>query len=201
MSTIVIPRSRPYLADLIPRSWATDAVLVLCGTALIVAMATMTIPLPFTPVPITMSTFAVMAAGAVLGSSRGAASAVLYLVLGAAGAPVFSSGQSGIAFPTFGYIVGFVVAALVVGQLARHRADRRVGTSLLLGAIGTISIYAFGVPWLAVSLGVGLDRALVLGVVPFLVGDAVKVAVLSALLPASWKAVDRLRANDADSGR
>jgi biotin transport system substrate-specific component len=197
LTLAVASRPTRYLADVIRRSRATDAVLVALGTAFIVASATITIPLPFTPVPITMSTFAVMATGAVLGSSRGALSAVLYLALGAAGAPVFSSGQSGIAIPTFGYIVGFVAAALIVGQLARRRADRKVGTTLLLGGLGTIVIYAFGVPWLAVSLHVDLGRALVLGVVPFLIGDTVKVLALSALLPSAWRAVRRVRPDSA----
>ncbi|MBF4562225.1 biotin transporter BioY [Microbacterium sp. VKM Ac-2870] len=189
MST-ALPVSRgTYLVDVIRHSRVLDAALILSGAAFIVLAARITIPLGFTPVPITLSTFAVMVNGAVLGSWRGASSALLYLVIGALGAPVFSAGQSGVSFPTFGYIVGFVVAALVVGQLARREADRKVGTTLLLGGIGTIVIYAFGVPWLAVSLGVDLGRAVLLGVVPFLVGDALKIVVLSALLPTAWKAV------------
>jgi biotin transport system substrate-specific component len=94
-----------------------------------------------------------------------------------------------------------VVAALVVGRLARHQADRKVATTLLVGACGTIAIYAFGVPWLAVSLGIGLDRAILLGVVPFLIGDTVKVVALSALLPTAWKVVGKVRPNNADADR
>jgi len=201
MSTVLAPRSRTYLADVLRHSKVVDVVLVLSGTAFIVLAALVTIPLPFTPVPITMSTFAVMATGAVLGSARGALSAALYLVIGAAGAPVFSAGHSGVAFPTFGYIVGFVVAALIVGQLARLRADRHVGTTLLLGAVGSVVIYAFGVPWLAVALGVDLGQAILLGVVPFLIGDTVKIFVLSAILPTAWRAVSTLSSSDADADR
>ncbi|QKS17417.1 biotin transporter BioY [Curtobacterium sp. Csp2] len=189
MTTVPSSSRRNYLADVRPHSKLVDAALVLSGTALIVLAALVTIPLPFTPVPVTMSTLAVMAVGAVLGSGRGAISAALYLVIGAAGAPVFASGHSGVALPTFGYIVGFVVAAAVVGQLARRRADRHVLTTVLLGAFGTIVIYAFGVPWLAISLGVSVQQAILLGVVPFLIGDALKIIVLAGLLPTLWRAV------------
>jgi biotin transport system substrate-specific component len=182
------------LADaVVPRSGGLprDLLLVLAAGSLMALFGRITIPLPFTPVPITMSTFAVMATGAVLGSMRGAMSAALYLLMGALGAPVFSAGHSGVLFPTFGYIVGFVVAALVVGQLARRRADRKVSSTLLLGALGTLVLYAFGVPWLAVSLGVDLWTAILLGVVPFLIGDTVKILALSALLPNAWRVVNR----------
>lgn len=201
MTTALPARPRPYLADVIRPSKVVDAVLVLSGTALIAAAALITIPLPFTPVPVTMSTFAVLAAGAVLGSARGALSAALYLLLGAAGAPVFAGGQSGVAFPTFGYIIGFVIAALVVGRLARRKADRRVGTTLLLGAIGTLLMYACGVPWLAVALGIDLGRAMLLGVVPFLIGDTLKILALSALLPTAWKAVSAVLPNTIETDR
>ncbi|WP_295843452.1 biotin transporter BioY [uncultured Microbacterium sp.] len=189
MSAISPSLGSAYLADVRPHSKLVDAALVFSGTAFIVAAALVTIPLPFTPVPITMSTFAVMLTGAVLGSGRGAMSAVFYLLIGAAGAPVFASGHSGVFLPTFGYIVGFVFAAVVVGQLARRRADRRVGTTILLGALGTLVIYAFGVPWLAVSLGVDIGQAILLGVAPFLVGDALKILLLGGLLPTVWRAV------------
>ncbi|WDG18037.1 biotin transporter BioY [Microbacterium sp. Clip185] len=189
MTAIPTSRRRVYLADVRPHSKLVDAALVLLGTALIALAALVTIPLPFTPVPITMSTFAVMAVGAALGSGRGALSASLYLVAGAAGAPVFASGHSGVSLPTFGYIIGFVVAAAVVGQLARRRADRHVLTTVLLGALGTLVIYVFGVPWLAISVGVDIGQAILLGVVPFLVGDALKIVVLAALLPTAWRTV------------
>lgn len=189
MSVSSPPLGSVYLADVRPHSKLVDAGLVLSGTAFIVVAALVAIPLPFTPVPITMSTFAVMLTGAVLGSRRGALSAALYLFIGAAGAPVFASGHSGIFLPTFGYIIGFLFAAVVVGQLARRQADRRVGTTMLLGALGTLVIYAFGVPWLAVSLSVDIGQAILLGVAPFLVGDALKILLLGGLLPTAWRAV------------
>lgn len=185
MSHTLAPR--PYLVDRWPRTVARDTALVLSGTLLIALSALVTIPLPFTPVPIALSTFSVLLAGAALGSLRGALSSLLYLILGAAGAPIFSHGQSGVAFPTFGYIVGFVIAAAVVGRLARQGADRKVLSTLLLGSVGTVMLYVCGVPWLALSLGVDLGTAVMLGVVPFVIGDAVKILALSAVLPGAWK--------------
>lgn len=192
MSVDVLTTPRVYLSDIWQASIGRDVLLVLSGTAFITMAAFVIIPLPFTPVPIALSTFAVLLTGAALGPLRGALSAGLYLLVGAAGAPVFSGGQSGVTFPTFGYVVGFVIAAVVVGQLARHRADRAVGSTLALGALGSIVLYVCGVPWLALSLDIGLGQATLLGVVPFLIGDTVKVLVLAALLPAAWRLVGKV---------
>lgn len=192
MSNPALAAQGSYLVDLRPSSRARDALLVLGGTVFITLSAFVVIPLPFTPVPIALSTFAVLVTGASLGARRGALSAGLYLVIGALGAPVFSGGQSGVLFPTFGYVIGFVLAAAIVGQLARRGADRRVGTTLAMGTLGSFTLYICGVPWLAVSLGVGLGQAVVLGVVPFLLGDALKVVALSMLLPSAWKVVGRI---------
>jgi len=200
MTSYVSPTPRLYLADAIPGTLLRDIVLVLSGTMVITVSAFVTIPLPFTPVPIALSTFAVMATGAALGSLRGSLSALLYLLIGVAGAPVFSGGQSGILFPTFGYVIGFVISAIVVGQLARIRADRRVGTALGLGALGTLVLYGCGVPWLAVALGVDLGQAVLLGVVPFLLGDALKVVVLSGLLSTLWRIVGRVQVDSGEPG-
>ncbi|GMA26972.1 biotin transporter BioY [Arenivirga flava] len=151
--------------------------------------------------PIALSTLAVLVTGASLGPLRGALSAALYLGLGAFGAPIFANGQSGVGFPTFGYVVGFVVAAFVAGQLARRGADRRVVSTLALGALGSLVLYACGVPWLALSLGVDLGEALALGVYPFLIGDALKVLALAALLPSAWRLVGRIEASTDGGGR
>jgi len=198
MTSYVSPTPRIYLADVIPGALLRDIVLVLSGTIFITVSAFVVIPLPFTPVPIALSTFAVMATGAALGSLRGSLSALLYLLIGVAGAPVFSGGQSGILFPTFGYVIGFVISAIVVGQLARIRADRHVGTALALGALGTLVLYVCGVPWLAVALGMDLGQAILLGVVPFLLGDALKVVVLSGLLPTLWRIVARVHGGSGE---
>lgn len=192
MSTAATRRpAAPVLADLIPGAHVRDAALTLLGTAFITVAGYIVIPLPFTPVPISLGTFAVLFTGATLGPLRGAASAGLYLALGLIGVPLFAHGASGWAFSSFGYIVGYVVAALLVGALARRRSDRNVWSTLSLAAIGSVTIYAFGVPWLAAFLGVDLVTAFTLGVLPFLIGDAVKIVAMSALLPLTWRVVGR----------
>ncbi|MGO2932435.1 biotin transporter BioY [Microbacterium sp.] len=188
----------PVLADLIragsPHSARIrDVILTLAGTAFITVAGFIVIPLPFTPVPLSLATFAVLLTGAALGPLRGGLSAGAYLALGLVGVPLFANGSSGWAFSSFGYILGYVAATLLVGILARHRSDRTVWSTLGLATLGTLAIYAFGVPWLAAFLGVDLATALMLGVVPFLIGDAIKIAGMSALLPATWRIVDRTR--------
>jgi biotin transport system substrate-specific component len=137
--------------------------------------AQVAIPLPFTPVPLSLQTFAVLLVGAVLGSRRGAASMALYLLAGVAGVP------------------WFVVAAWLVGRLAERGVDRHVLPSIGLMVLGNLAIYAFGVPGLMLATGMSLVSALTLGVLPFLVGDAVKIAVAAGLLPAAWKLVGSRR--------
>jgi biotin transport system substrate-specific component len=199
MSAISTPSVHaPVLADLIrtdSRQGARvrDVLLTLTGTAFITVAGFIIIPLPFTPVPLSLATFAVLLTGAALGPARGAASAGLYLALGVVGVPLFAGGQFGWAFASFGYIIGYVAAALLVGILARRRSDRGVWSTLGLAALGSLAIYACGVPWLAAFTGVDLATALMLGVVPFLIGDAIKIVATTALLPATWRVIDRAR--------
>ncbi|MGP6178217.1 biotin transporter BioY [Microbacterium sp. A196] len=183
----------PVLADLVPGARVRDVALVLIGTAFITVAGYIAIPLPFTPVPLSLATFAVLLTGASLGPLRGGISAGLYLALGMVGLPLFANGSAGWAFSSFGYIVGYVVAALVVGTLARHRSDRNAWSTLGLASLGSLTIYAFGVPWLAAFLGVDLATALGLGVVPFLIGDAIKIAAMAGLLPLAWRLIDPSR--------
>jgi biotin transport system substrate-specific component len=167
-----------------------DAILVLAGSLLIGLSARLAIRLPFSPVPITGQTMAVLLAGALLGSRRGALSVLAYLGEGMAGLPVFAGGAGGIAHlagPTGGYLAGFVLAALVVGWLAERGWDRHPGTTALAMLLGNAAIYALGLPWLAAF--VGGERALVLGLYPFLAGDLLKLALAAALLPVGWKVV------------
>jgi biotin transport system substrate-specific component len=167
-----------------------DLLLVTAGALLVTLLAQVRIPLPFTPVPLTGQTFAVLLVGAALGSRRGVASLGLYLALGALGLPFFAGGASGLAYmtgPTLGYLVGFIVAAYIVGLLAERGLERDLRTSLLPFLTGTIIIYVFGAGWLALSLGI--QKAVMLGVIPFLIGDAVKIILASLALPAAWKLV------------
>ncbi len=173
----------------------TDFALIVIGSLFVALLAQVSIPLPFTPVPITGQTFAVLLVGAVLGSKRGAASLILYTIEGVAGLPVFAGGLSGLARlfgPTGGYLLGFIAAAYVVGLLAERGLDRSWRTSLLPFAVGTLIIYLCGVTWLAAFIG--FDKALVGGLYPFIVGDLIKLVLATIALPSAWvlvKAFDR----------
>jgi biotin transport system substrate-specific component len=184
-TTHVADRSR-VLADLIPGSLARDIALVIGAAALTGAAAQVSILLPFTPIPISLQTFTVLLSGAALGPMRGGLGMSLYLVAGVAGVPWFSEQRSGWDFASFGYIVGFVLAAILVGALARRGADRSVAGTIGMMALGNLVIYALGVPWLMASLEVDLAKGLELGATPFLIGDALKIALAAGLLPAAW---------------
>lgn len=116
---------------------------------------------------------------------------VVYLLAGMAGVPWFAGGASGAAAPSFGYVVGFIAAAAVVGALADRGATR---TALRTGAVmvlGNVIIYAVGVTWLKLALGVGWGTALSLGLTPFLIGDALKIVIAAGLFPTAWRMVQR----------
>ena len=175
-----------------------DATLVALGVLVTATFAQIRIPLGFTPVPLTGQTFAVLLVGAVLGSARGATSQLAYVLLGAAGLPIFAGrdgGWSAATGATMGYLVGFVAAAWVVGRLAERRHDRRFPTSLAAMVVGSAIIYALGAGWLAVSLDVplvgGSGSAVALGVVPFLVGDVLKALVAAGATASVWRLVGR----------
>jgi biotin transport system substrate-specific component len=185
--TGAVATARPrVLADLVPGSLVRDLVLVIGAAAITGLAAQVSIPLPFTPVPISLQTFTVLLSGAALGPARGGAAMLLYLFAGIAGVPWFSEQRSGFDFPSFGYIVGFVLAGVVVGALARRGADRTVPGTLATMLLGNLLIYAVGLPWLMASLGVGLALGLEYGVWPFLIGDGLKIALAAGLLPAAW---------------
>ncbi|MFI5339451.1 MAG: biotin transporter BioY [Candidatus Methylomirabilales bacterium] len=162
------------------------------GTIGVAAFAVMTalgahvrIPLPWTPVPITLQTFFVQLAGATLGPTLGPASQAVYLLAGATGLPVFAGGGSGLLHllrgVTTGYLIGFVVATALVGRLVRLRRDPGFQWILLSMAAGSLVVYACGVFWLAWSLGLSLPSAIAQGMLPFLVGDAVKTCAAAGL--------------------
>jgi biotin transport system substrate-specific component len=172
-------------------SWLRDIILILLGALLVAALAQVEIPLPFTPVPITGQTFGVLLVGATLGSKRGAASLASYLGMSALGLPFFAGGARGLDIligATGGYLIGFVVAAYVIGLLAEQGLERNVRTSIIPFLVGTIIIYACGVAWLAVVLG-SVGKAITAGLLPFLIGDATKLLAASLALPVAWKFV------------
>ncbi len=182
LSQRVIPRSR------------TSSVLLVIGAAALTALAAQwEIHLPFTPVPVTGQTFAVLLTGAALGAALGAAGQVVYVVVGALGLPVYSGGASGwdtaSAAGTSGYLIGFIVAAGVVGRLAERRQDRTFPTMFTAFIAGSFIIYAFGVAGLMILLDMTLSEAVLAGVVPFILGDIIKATAAGLLLPAAWKMV------------
>jgi biotin transport system substrate-specific component len=171
---------------------AIDAALVAAGAAVVALAAQISIPLGFTPVPLTAQTCAVVLVGAALGTVRGAASLLLYLAVGVAGAPVYADHKHGWAVfsgATGGYIVGFVAAALLTGWLAERRWDRRFSTSLGAMLTGNVVIYAFALPWLHHYLHVSWATTLEDGLYPFVAGDMIKVYLAAAALPGAWRLV------------
>ena len=142
--------------------------------------------LPFTPVPITLQTFFVLVAGAALGQRLGTLSLASYLLLGTLGLPLFTGVWLG---PTTGYLVGFVAAGWLIGRLTAGRATAvRLAVAML---VGTAVVYLFGAAWLAMFLGLGWQHAMAAGVLPFLPGDALKLAAAVAFC-GSYR--ERLRA-------
>jgi len=165
-----------------------DVMLVIVGSAFIALLSQVAIPLPFSPVPLTGQTFAVLLVGALLGGRRGGLSVILYLLEGVAGLPVFAGGAFGLARlvgPTGGYLVGFVVAAYVVGLLAQRGWDRRIWSTALAMLVGNTVIYASGLTWLAHF--VGAQHVFSLGLVPFVPGDLIKLILAAVALPAGWR--------------
>jgi biotin transporter BioY len=172
-------------------SLVRDVTLILGGSLLVTLAAHVEIPLE--PVPITGQTFAVLLVGALVGSARGALSLAAYLVEGMAGLPVFAGGVGGVSHivgPSGGYLVGFVVAALVVGWLCERGWDRRLVTAALAMLAGNTVIYLFGLAWL--GRFVSPDQVLALGLIPFIPGDVVKLALAALALPGGWALVNRL---------
>ncbi|MCX2969928.1 biotin transporter BioY [Streptomyces sp. TRM70308] len=189
-------RPGAVLADALPAATAArarvrDAALVLGGAALTGIAAQLAVPVPGSPVPVTGQTFAALLVGAGLGARRALLSLGLYTVAGVAGVPWFAQGEHGAGLPSFGYVLGMLLAAVVVGALARRGGDRGVLRTVGTMAVGTAIIYAVGVPYLALATGTSLTTAVFDGLVPFLLGDALKVALAMAALPTAWRLVGR----------
>lgn len=188
MSSINLAAPRT-LADALPGGLVRNLVLIASGASFVGVSAQVAIPLPFTPIPLSLQTFAVLLSVSVLGSHRGLAAMGLYAAAGLMGVPWFTGIQSGFSFASFGYVIGFVLAALVVGPLAERGFDRHVGKAVGLMVVGNLAIYAVGVPWLLVFAHLSLAQAITVGVLPFLPGDALKVGAAAGLLPATWKLI------------
>lgn len=177
----------------------TDIMLVITASLFVAGLAQLYIKLPFTPVPITGQTLAVLLVGGALGAKRAGASLALYLGWIAIGLPFAAEGKGGlellkVSTASGGYLWGFVVAAVLVGWLAERGWDRDLGRALAAMLLGSIVIYLFGVPWLAAAIDVPvaapgdqMNDALEFGMYPFVIGDVLKLLLAGVALPAAWK--------------
>lgn len=196
----VLSVNRKTIVDVvIPRSVAADAALVAAGAALTAVAAQISIPA--SPVPFTFQTLAVLLVGAALGSVRGALSMGLYALLGVIGLPVFAPLKDGshavgiqaVLGATFGFVIGFIAAAFVVGLLAERNWSSHSIKMFVSYAVGSLVIYAFGIPVLA-AVATGGDIAIAAGIMtPFLIWDAVKAIAAAALLPLAWAGVKKIK--------
>lgn len=195
MSTAAAPvRTGVVLADLLPavrHRYAVDTALVLGGAALTGIAAQIAVPVPGSPVPVTGQTFAALLVGTALGARRGFLSLAVYALVGMAGVPWFAGGSSGAGGASFGYVLGMLLAATVVGGLARRGGDRSVLRTAGTMVLGSAIIYTVGVPYLALSTGMSASAAIAAGLTPFLLGDALKAALAMGALPTSWKLIGR----------
>lgn len=203
IGAVAVPE--PTIADRLAGSgpFARDAVLVALGAVVIALSAAVSIRLPDNPVPITGQTFGVLLTAGALGGRRGAAAAFLYVAIGVVGLPAFADGRGGvdaivsvdggrlILGATGGYLIGFVVAAAIVGRLAERHWDRRLPRAVTAMLVGSVAIYAVGLPWLAVATGYSAAETVAKGLAPFVIGDLVKLGLAGLTLPAAWWLVGR----------
>jgi biotin transport system substrate-specific component len=190
------------------RPFVRDGLLVLAGSLLMALTARISIPLPFTPVPITGQTFGVLLIGAMLGPRLGALTMLVYLAQGLLGLPVFAGGRSAwtsstipgipvIIGPTAGYLFSFPIAAAVVGALAHRGWDRKVSTAIPAMLLGNVIILVMGFLWLTGVMAflrgsVDIVALLTMAVLPFLPGDAIKILLAALALPGGWRLLERL---------
>ncbi len=171
-----------------------NVVLVITGAMLIFLTARVSVVIPGNPVPFTLQNLGILVVGGALGLRRGGLAAALYVALGLIGLPFFAEGKGGLAVmfgATGGYLVGFVLAAALVGRLAELGWDRRIGGAVGATMLGTVVIYLVGIPWLAVTMGLSLGEAITTGLLPFLVPDIAKLVVAAVVFPAAWWVVGR----------
>ena len=171
---------------------ALDMVFIILGSVFVALSSQFAFYLPFSPVPITGQTFAVLFTGAVLGSRRGGLSLALYILEGMLGLPVFAGGTGGMAVlfgPTAGYLIGFIPAAILVGYLSEKGFDRKWIPMFFALVLGLVVIYIFGV--IRLLSFVGIEKVFSLGVAPFMVGDLIKTIMVMLLIPSGWKFLNK----------
>lgn len=170
-------------------------VLIALMTAVTCVLGPLSIPLPFSPVPISLTNFAIFLAIFILGMKNGTISFIIYLLLGAVGVPVFSSFRGGfqvLAGPTGGYLIGFIFLALIMGFALDH-FDRKLVPTIIGMIIGMAVCYAFGTVWLAKLLSLSFKEGLMMGVIPYLAGDAAKIIIAAIVGPKLYGATQKIR--------
>lgn len=202
--TLAPPRSRTAAR------LAFEAACALVGSLLIAGLAQVSIHLPFTPVPITGQTLGVLLVGASYGPGLGTVTVLLYLAMAVAGVPVLAPDETGAhaggmevlraLSVTGGYLWGFVLAAGLVGWLARRGWDRTFPSAIGAMLLGSVVIYAVGVPWLMAAADLPLQKGLEFGLYPFVIGDLLKLLAAAGLLPLAWVAKERFRPGDDGDG-
>lgn len=191
MTAVAAPRT-----DYLLRPWTgtrlRDALLVSGAVVLTAVLAQVSIPVPGSPVPVTGQTLAVLLVGTTMGLRRGTIAMGAYLLIGAIGMPVFSDATAGVEIifgATGGYLLGFILAAALMGWAAERGWARTPMRTLALGLAGQAAIFGIGVPWLALAAGYDPAQAIAAGVVPFLVGGLLKGLIAAAVLPSAWRLV------------
>ena len=190
-------RSLTYADLLVPcekkKALVVNVAVVIGASWLLALSAQISFYVPFTIVPVTAQTFAVLMIAAMLGSNRAVSAVLTYIAQAAMGLPFFAMSKAGawvLVGPTGGYLVGFVLAAMIVGRLADKGWDRSVWKTAAAMTLGTLAIYTLGVFWLTV-LTSSLQTALLAGLYPFIAAEALKVISAAAILPAGWKLLNK----------
>jgi biotin transport system substrate-specific component len=182
-----------------PRSNAlTEALFVVGGIGFISLLAQISLPVPGSPVPVTGQTLAVLLIGTTYGARLGLITFASYLLAGIAGAPIFAPsatsanhGLDRIVGATGGYLVGMLVASFVLGYLADRKADQKFKTSFPALLFGDLIIFAFGLTWLHASLDMTWAATIKAGLTPFILGEALKIAITATSLPLVWRKISR----------
>jgi len=183
-------------ATVFPRSTAlTHATFIVGGTLFIAALAQIAIPVPGSPVPVTGQTLAVYLIGTTYGARLGFATFATYLLAGIAGAPIFApaatQGIARLTGATGGYLIGMLIAVLVLGALADRKADQKFKTSFPALIFGSVIVFAFGLIWLNVSLNLTWAQTISAGLTPFIFGEVIKIAITATSLPLIWRKISK----------
>ena len=183
-------------ATVFPRSTAlTHVGFIVAGTVFIAALAQIAIPVPGSPVPVTGQTLAVYLIGTTYGARLGFATFSTYLLAGIAGAPVFApaatQGLARLTGATGGYLIGMLVATLILGALADRKADQKFKTSFPALILGSVIVFTFGLTWLHTSLDLTWAQTISAGLTPFIFGEVIKIAITATSLPLIWRKIHK----------